>query len=98
MSQGTWDPCTKDSNGNIIPKRGYLCAPIGRVSGLVNRGWFSLATGWEDAPEVRVWFLGTNSDGTPNYGLFPGNVNPFVLKKNARQWCGSYRMGPTRSP
>jgi hypothetical protein len=26
MSQGTWDPCTKDSNSNIIPKWGYLYA------------------------------------------------------------------------
>jgi hypothetical protein len=44
-----------------------------------------------------VWFLGTNPDGTPNYELgapptgasafpFPGNGNPFVLKKNARHW------------
>ena len=49
-------------------------------------GWFSLATGWEDAPEVRVWFLDTNSDGTPNYGLFPDNGKSFVLKKNARPW------------
>lgn len=84
MSQGTWDPCTKDGSGKIVPKRSYLCAPIG--NSLVNRGWFSLAIGWEDAPEIRVWFLGTNSDGTPNYGLFPGNGNPFVLKKNVRQW------------
>jgi hypothetical protein len=87
MSQGTWAPCTKDNSGNIIPKRGYLCAPIGQASGLVKQGWFSLATGWDDAPEIRVWFMGTNSDGTPNYGLFPaGNGNPFMVKKNSRQW------------
>jgi hypothetical protein len=86
MSQGTWEPCTKDSNGNIIPKRGYLCAPIGRVSSLVNRGWFSLATGWDGAPDVRVWFMGTNADGTPDYGLFPDNGKSFVLKNNVRQW------------
>ena len=44
-----------------------------------------------------MWFLGTNSDGTPNYELFPGNGNPFVLKKTPASG-GSYRMGPTRSP
>jgi hypothetical protein len=86
MSQGTWESCTKDSNGGIIAKRGYLCAPTGKVSSLVRRGWLSLATGWDDAPEVRLWLMGTNSDGTPNYGLYPDNGKPFQLTKNVRRW------------
>jgi hypothetical protein len=86
MSQGTWEHCTKDSNGAIIAKRGYLCAPIGKTSSLVKRGWLSLATGWDDAPEIRVWFIGTNPDRTPNYRLFPDNGKPFALPKNVRRW------------
>jgi hypothetical protein len=86
MSQGTWESCTQDSHGTIIAKRGYLCAPVGKVSNLVNRGWFSVATGWDDVPEIRVWFLGTNPDGTPDYGLFPDNGKPFPLPKNVRRW------------
>lgn len=95
MSQGTMPPCEVGQNGELIPQRAYWCVTTGRASSLTRRSWFGLATGWADAPEVRMWFLGTNADGTPNYELpapptggspFPGNGKPFVLKMNARQW------------
>jgi hypothetical protein len=56
MSQGTWGPCTKDSSGNTVPKRGYLCAPVGPANSLVQRGWFSIATGWEEGADRYVAF------------------------------------------
>lgn len=95
VSQGTMPPCDVDHDGNPMPRRAYWCCTTGKVSALTKRSWFSLATGWEDAPEVRLWFLGTKPDGTPDYDLgpppsaarpFPGNGNPFVLTVNARLW------------
>jgi hypothetical protein len=95
MSQGTLPPSDIGANGRLITRRAYWCVTTGRASSLTNRSWFALATGWEDAAEVRVWFLGTNPDGTPDYNLpappggappFPGNGNPFVLQKNSRHW------------
>jgi hypothetical protein len=95
MTQGTLPPCDVGPDGNLRTQRAYWCVTTGRASSLTKRSWLGLATGWDDAPEVRVWFVGTNPDGTPNYDLpappsgappFPGNGKPFVLKKNARQW------------
>jgi hypothetical protein len=95
MSQGTLPPCDVGRDGTLFTRRAYWCVTTGRASSLTKRSWLGLSTGWDDAPEVRVWFLGTNPDGTPNYDLpappsgappFPGNGKPFALKKNARQW------------
>ncbi len=94
-SQGTLPPCDIGADGKLITRRAYWCVTTGRASSLTKRSWLGLATGWDDAPEVRVWFLGTNPDGTPNYGLpapptgappFPGNGIAFKLTMNARQW------------
>lgn len=70
MSQGTLPACDVGQNGTIIPKRAYFCATTGRASGLTNRTWFSLATGW-DSGDCHVWFIATKkgADGhpTPDY-------------------------------
>lgn len=81
MSQGTWDPCTRDSSGNIIPKRGYLCAPVGKASSLVGRGWFSLATGWDAGADRSVAFY----DDSGTKLSVPGD-GPGALPVNGRQW------------
>jgi hypothetical protein len=66
MSQGALPPCEVDQNGTTIPKRAYFCATTGRASGLTDRTWLSLATGW-DAGDCHVWFVGTKTgpDGNP---------------------------------
>ncbi|MGH3910902.1 MAG: hypothetical protein ACRDRM_08715, partial [Pseudonocardiaceae bacterium] len=84
MSQGTMPACDVGHNGTIIPKRAYFCATTGRASGLTNRTWFSLATGW-DSGDCHVWFVGTKTgaDGQPA----PQYLRDFSasLPRNGRQ-------------
>jgi hypothetical protein len=86
MSQGTLPACELDKDDNPIPRRAYFCATTGDASGLTNRTWFALATGWDDA-ECHVWFIGTHetSEGT---GVAPNYLLDFsaVLPKSCRRW------------
>lgn len=87
MSQGTLPACDLDKDGKPIPRRAYFCATTGpNASGLTNRTWFALATGWDDA-DCHIWFMGSHKtqDGT---GLAPDYFLDFsaALPRNCRQW------------
>ena len=59
ISQGTWERTG-------VAVRQVLPCPVGPPFAFKS-GWLSLSTGWVDATDITVWFIGTNPDGTPNY-------------------------------
>lgn len=44
-----------------------IACPVGSVSAIVARAWFSLVTGYDPGAAGHIWIVGTNADGTPHY-------------------------------
>lgn len=75
------------------------------VSAISAQTWFSLSKGWSDETiSGRIWFIGENSDGTPNYLNDGGQA--FTLTQDVRMFWGlpngttkvSVQLNPHRHP
>lgn len=73
---------TGDFPASTTDEYHVLACPVGSVSTLVARAWFSLVTGYEPGAAGHVWFVGTNADGTPHYF----SDTDFTLTMDGRKW------------
>ena len=74
INQGTWEETG-------VGVHQHITCPVGPRFAYKS-GWLSLSTGWADATDVTVWFIGSANPTTPAYLRTDG---PFVLTEDVRR-------------